>query len=72
MGATSVPRQYRTKLTPEQRAERARNAGRAAHSNEVHVRAVIKAEVDKAPPLTPEQKARLRAIFASGTQERAA
>ncbi|TWG13471.1 hypothetical protein FHX75_13515 [Micromonospora palomenae] len=47
-------------LTPEQRRERARKAGRAAHSIDAHVRAVV----DRAPELTADQVAKLRAIFA--------
>lgn len=47
-------------LTPEQRTERARKAGRAAHSLDVHIRAVV----DRAPELTADQVAKLRAVFA--------
>ena len=42
------------RMTPEQRRERARNA---------HLASAVKAVVDRAPELTPEQIDRLRAIL---------
>ncbi|MEU2171186.1 hypothetical protein ACH47V_29580 [Micromonospora chersina] len=53
-------------LTPEQRRDRARKAGRAAHSLDAHIKAVV----DRAPELNPEQVARLRAVFAPAVSHR--
>lgn len=45
------------RMTPEQRKERARKA---------HLAGAVKAVVDRAPELTPEQVTELRAIFGGG------
>jgi len=62
-----------TRLTPEQRTERARIAAEARWNNELgeerrRERATerIAKLVATAPPLNPEQIARLRALLASG------
>lgn len=47
-------------LTPARRKEIARTA---------HLASAVKAVVDRAPELTPEQVAKLRAAFASMTEE---
>lgn len=45
-------------LTPEQRTERARKAGRAAHSTEHYIKVLMERESS----LTEDQKSRLRAL----------
>lgn len=51
-------------LSPEQRRERARRAGKAAHSLDSYVRQVV----DRAPELTPEQIDKLKTIFGSAAR----
>lgn len=48
-------------LSATQRRERARNAGRAAHSIDAHIDALVRTF----PPLTAEQKERILAIINS-------
>lgn len=55
-----MPRPYRTKLTPEQLSERARKAALARTTTDAHIDALVA----RAPGLTPEQEARLKAILA--------
>lgn len=56
-----MPKQFRGKLAdPEWRRERARRAGVARQSLDAHIAAVVR----RAPALTPEQIARLRAVLA--------
>jgi hypothetical protein len=65
MADPTTPRQrrpYRTRLTPEQLSERARNAALARTSTDAHIRALV----DSWPPLTPEQRARLAALLQPG------
>lgn len=51
-----------TSMSPEWRQERARKGAAARHSLETYVSAVVK----RAPELTPEQVAKLRAALAEG------
>jgi hypothetical protein len=51
-----------TTLSPEQRKERARKAGKAAHSLD----AILDRIVARAPELTAEQRAKLGAIVTPG------
>jgi hypothetical protein len=53
-----------TSLTPEQRRERARNAGRAGHTLDAYVQRVV----DRAPELTPEQRDRLALLLRGGAK----
>jgi hypothetical protein len=54
-----------TTLTPEQRAERARDAARARwDSDPVGIDAHIDALVRRAPAMTPEQAAKIGRLFA--------
>lgn len=46
---------------PEYRTARARKAGRARHSTDVYIRTLVK----RAPELTEDNKAALRALLAS-------
>lgn len=48
-------------LTPTERIARAKKAGRAAHSVDAHIRALV----EKAPPLTADQRAKLQVLLAS-------
>ena len=52
-------------LTPEQRTERARNAARARNSVDAHIRALV----DAAPKLTPDQRDRLAALLRPSTPD---
>jgi len=55
-----------TRLTPEQRRERSRKAGQAAHSTDVYVRAVVKRLNEKA--LTNEERATLAAALEAASR----
>lgn len=61
------------RTTPEWRKERARRAHLAGAVKAVRGAdpAEIQAIVDAAPPLTPDQAARLRAVFAPAVQKAA-
>lgn len=50
-------------LTPEQRTERARKAGQASARVRLSLEHHVKAVVDRAPELTPDQLAKLRTLF---------
>lgn len=55
-------------LTAEQRVERARNAGRAAHSIDHYVAKIV----DRAAELSPDHRARLIDAVAGRTEGRSA
>lgn len=68
-----------TTLTPEQRVERARKAGKAAAARRTpdqqaasgrkgHLAQAVKAVVDRAPELTPAQLNTLRTLLAPGRE----
>lgn len=61
-----MPRKYVTSLTPEERRERSRNAGRAAHSTSAHVRAVVARLNERR--LTDDERATLAAALEAATR----
>lgn len=54
------------------RAENLSPARRREIARQAHLAGAVKAVVDRAPELTPEQTAKLRAVFASAADGRAA